>query len=95
MFRDQEGPRCRLHRNAQLKILFCRSAKCADRLTTSFPAPGNHVKTLYDNFEYTLNAHPEVHDVLSPPVRHGARKCNTPNAEDDVIADTLFGPEAC
>ena len=46
-------------------LAFCRSANCADHLTTSFSPPGDHVKTLYDNFEYAVNSQPEVYSFLA------------------------------
>ncbi len=40
--------------------LSCRAAACAERLTTGFPSPGEHVKTLYDNLEYAIQNFSQV-----------------------------------
>ena len=51
-----------------------RSGYCTGHQTTSFAAPGDHVKTLYDNFEFSLRNHPQVSQEasLNVPAKAGA-----------------------
>ncbi|KAL3160851.1 hypothetical protein ABBQ38_009253 [Trebouxia sp. C0009 RCD-2024] len=37
-----------------------RSATCPKELATTFPAPDDHIRTLYDILEHTVQRHPEV-----------------------------------
>ena len=68
-----------------------RSRMCPERLTTSFPAPGEHIKTLYDCFEFPLSTHPEVRqlDRLSSSEGFPAQESNVQLAP----ADTISWPE--
>ncbi len=38
----------------------CRNALSPDKLVDTFPAPDDHVKTLYDNLENTISKLPDV-----------------------------------
>ena len=38
-----------------------RSATCPKELATTYPAPDDHIRTLYDILEHTVQRHPEVY----------------------------------
>ncbi len=38
-----------------------RSAACPKELATTYPSPDDHIRTLYDVLEHTVQRHPEVH----------------------------------
>ena len=38
----------------------CRSATLPKELATTYPAPDDHIRTLYDILEHPVQRHPEV-----------------------------------
>ena len=45
---------------SRVRLQVCRNASFPDRLVSSFPAPDEHVRTLYDNLELSVTRHAEV-----------------------------------
>lgn len=43
-----------------LMLKLCRSATLPKELATTYPAPDDHIRTLYDILEHTVQRHPEV-----------------------------------
>ena len=37
-----------------------RSVACPKELATTYPSPDDHIRTLYDVLEHTVQRHPEV-----------------------------------
>ena len=46
----------------------CRSATFPKELVTTYPAPDDHIRTLYDILEHTVQRHPEVDSTSSGAV---------------------------
>lgn len=40
-----------------------RSAACPKELATTYPSPDDHIRTLYDVLEHTVQRHPEVLEI--------------------------------
>lgn len=51
----------------------CRSATCPKELATTYPAPDDHIRTLYDILEHTVQRHPEVDSTSNDTATSSAR----------------------
>ncbi len=71
---------------------YFRSAACPKELATTYPSPDDHIRTLYDVLEHTVQRHPEVLQfrLLTQTSLSFAKFC--PRCQGfSVLSDKLLG----
>ena len=79
----------------QAEHLTCfRSATCPKELATTYPSPDDHIRTLYDVLEHTVQRHPEVFEIrllaqTSPELAKVCPRCQgVLGLSDKLLGDT-------